>query len=213
MVLRLKAPLKEGVDALQVAVEVELCIGVLSRDHLGEVDDDYLLLLRYHQVELVEVRMDEAVLSEALDQVDALLEDSLHVAQLLDLAERVTGDQRHHDGVPVPVDRLGRRELVLVAGVHEGELLNTGKPAEVKPAVVGAVLQVVPVLLDSAEGSAPKSCQFEDDIVPIRVFALVDIGLLADAHFLEHLRNAASFVEDAQSEEVVAQVGHAIAVI
>ena len=61
---------KEGLDALNVAIEVELSVEVRSRCHLREVNYCDLLLLANHEVELVEVSVDEPMLSKLDDLVD-----------------------------------------------------------------------------------------------------------------------------------------------
>ena len=58
--------LEEHLDAVLVSLEVEVCFFVVGADHLGEVDGEELEVFVDHEVELVEVAVDEAVLVERI---------------------------------------------------------------------------------------------------------------------------------------------------
>ena len=60
---------EEPLDALDVSVEVERRIEMVGRCHLWEVDDCDVFVVGDHQIEFVEVAVDEAVLSELDDEL------------------------------------------------------------------------------------------------------------------------------------------------
>ena len=55
---------EEVLDALDIPVEVELGLPVGHGDHLGEIDDDGIGLVVDHDVELIEVAVDDTVVGE-----------------------------------------------------------------------------------------------------------------------------------------------------
>jgi len=74
-----ESPEEEGVDAIEVSVEVEFCIEMLCGHHLWEIDDNYLLLFSDHEIEFIEIGMDETVLCKSLNEIHTLFEDSFCV--------------------------------------------------------------------------------------------------------------------------------------
>jgi len=58
---------KKLLDATDITLKVILCINVRRRCHLRKVYHSNLLALVYHEVEFVEVTVDEAMLSELHD--------------------------------------------------------------------------------------------------------------------------------------------------
>ena len=59
---------EEVLDALDIPVEVELGLPVGHGDHLGEIDDDGIGLVVDHDVELIEVAVDDTVVGELQQQ-------------------------------------------------------------------------------------------------------------------------------------------------
>lgn len=76
---------------------------------------------------------------------------------------------------------LRHPEPVVLEHLHKRKLLERGQPAHVHPAGAAAVLEVVAVVLDAAEGDAAESVDLEDGLGAGRGGDDVDVGLLAHA--------------------------------
>ena len=98
---------EEALDALDIASEVELGIGVRCGHHLGEVDYRHLLIVVNHQIELVEVTVDESVLGELNDELDKAMVDLFGVDETFDVDHGVSLDEGHDDTVSVGIDGHG----------------------------------------------------------------------------------------------------------
>ncbi len=68
-----------------IAIKIELCIRVLCGHHLGEIDQDDALVGVHHQVELVEVAVDQATPREANKNLHRLLVHEAWVSQIPNL--------------------------------------------------------------------------------------------------------------------------------
>lgn len=68
---------EEGIDAIKVSVEVEFCIEMLCGDHLWEIDDNYFLLFSDHEIEFIEIGMNETILGKSFNEINTLFEYSL----------------------------------------------------------------------------------------------------------------------------------------
>jgi hypothetical protein len=68
-----------------------------------------------------------------------------------------------------------RQQRVKESHFHECIFLESGQPAEVQPAVILAVLQVVPLALDRPEGGAPQAVQLQSHGLSILPHHLKDI--------------------------------------
>lgn len=93
----------------------------------------------------------------------------------LDATEGVSVDQGHENAVAVGVNRRGHWELVLMQQLHEEELPDGTESGEVEPVVAGPVLDVLSVLLDTAEGVTTEPGQFEDHVLALGGSTFVDI--------------------------------------
>ena len=105
---------EEALDTFDVTSEVVLCVQVRCGDHLREIDHGDFLVLTDHEIELVEVAMDEAVLRELNDELNQAMVDLLSVDEAFDIDHRVGLDQGHHDTVSVRVDRHRSGEASLI---------------------------------------------------------------------------------------------------
>lgn len=63
-----------------------LCVLVGGGDHLREVDDDWLVVRSDHDVELVEVSVDDSVAGQLDDQVHEVVVETLNVGNLVHVA-------------------------------------------------------------------------------------------------------------------------------
>lgn len=171
--------IKVFVDALDIPVEVHLSVGVIDGHALGEVNDRNLGPFHVgDDVELIVVSVDETVLGKVEEDFYAHLEESLYfvlAADPLDVAESVSFDEGHDDGVAVSVDGLGGGEVVFVEQLHEHELPDGAESGQVEPAVARSVLNVLSVLLDAPEGVPPEAREFEHNDVSVGSDALVDV--------------------------------------
>lgn len=77
-------------DASDISLEVVLGIDVGGRCHLREVDDCDLFIVIYHQVELVEITMDKAVLCKLHDKLNQPMIDRLGFGKAFDVYHRVS---------------------------------------------------------------------------------------------------------------------------
>ena len=76
---------EEALDAADIAFKVELGVGVRRGHHLRKVDHGHFLVLADHEVELVEVAMDESMLCKLDDQFDEAVVDLLRVKEAPDV--------------------------------------------------------------------------------------------------------------------------------
>ena len=86
--LVLEPPPEEVLHAVDVPVEEHLGVLVLRGDHLGEVDDDGAAVIHHHDVELVEVAVDDAHGGESQDEVHQGVEESSGISELHDILEQ-----------------------------------------------------------------------------------------------------------------------------
>ena len=95
------------------------------------------------------------------DQAHARVIDVFGLAQLGDLIELCALDQAHDHNVARVVDRLRHGKTVLVEHPHESILLDGREPRQVQPRGRFAVLQVVTLRLDVAEGGAAEAVDLQ----------------------------------------------------
>merc|ERR1711957_1165242 len=76
---------EKSLDAANVTLEVKLSIRVGGTHHLGEIDDSDLLFFGDHEIELVVITMDEAMLGEFDDLRYQVVVDFFGVAEPFDL--------------------------------------------------------------------------------------------------------------------------------
>lgn len=110
-------PPKVGHNALDIAVKVHLRVAMGGGDHLWKVNDGDVLVVRDHQVELVEIAVDQATARELQDEFH---EAPCHPARMFDAAHAAQGvpwRHRHDDAVPVAINRRGCGESSLVQGL------------------------------------------------------------------------------------------------
>ena len=116
----------------------------------------------------------------------------------------------HDDRVPVEVERLGHGKAVVVQRLHVGVLLHGGEARQVDPAGRLAVLDVVALVLDLAEGGAAEPMQLDDALLVGLVRGDVDVGLLAHADLVAHGFEHVAERERLEGEEVVAEDGQPV---
>jgi len=155
---------EKSLDAANVTLEVKLSVGVGGTHHLGEIDDSDLLLFRYHEIELVVITMDEAMLGEFDDLGDQVVVDFFGVAEPFDLTHRVCLDQIHDNTMAIGIDRHWGREPSFMQCFHEGIFLQTGDSRHVEP-IGRPSLQIVSVVYDRSEGSSSQTREFNDNRV------------------------------------------------
>ena len=154
---------EKALDALHVAAEVELCVGMRSRDHLREIDDSNLFFLADHQIEFVKVSMNKTILCKLNYELDQTVVHGLRVDQTFNVDHRVCLDKRHHDSVSVCVDRCRCWEPSIVESFHESEFFQGGDAGHIQPALSSSTLKIITVVLNRSEGSASKSSKFYDN--------------------------------------------------
>ena len=110
--------------AFDVTVKVLDCTWMRRADHLWKVDQCDLLVVVKHQVELVEVAMDQPMLGQSYDKGHKVSVDGLWVSHFVDRCHWIALHTRHHDGVSVVVDGLGHWKLLVVQCLHERKLLD-----------------------------------------------------------------------------------------
>ena len=76
---------------------------------------------------------------------------------------------------------LRHPEPIVLERLHERKLLERRQPAHVHPAGAAAVLEVVAVVLDAAEGDAAESVDLQDELGAGRGGYDVDVGFFAHA--------------------------------
>ena len=76
---------------------------------------------------------------------------------------------------------LGDPEPVPPQRLHKGEFFERGQPAHVHPARAAAVLEVVAVVLDAAEGDAAEAVDLQYELGACGGGDDVDVGFFADA--------------------------------
>ena len=222
--LQSEALSEEALDAFDVTSEVILCVQVRRGDHLREIDHGDFLVLTDHEIELVEVAMDEAVLRELNDELDQAMVDLLSVDESFDVDHRVGLDQGHHDTVSVRIDRHRSWEASLIQRLHERILFQRGYPRHVEPARGSPSFQVVTVSLDRSERGTAKPLELDNDrfslvdqlvvlILLIAALADVDITFLSDADLRDNFFDMASLHEDSQGQVVVAHVCERVAAV
>lgn len=181
--------------------------------HLRKINDGDLLLLAHHEIELIEITVDETVLCKSDDLIDQSVVDCLWVREAFNVDHRVGLNQRHTDGVSISF--VGNRCLKasLVQGCHEGELLERGYTRHVEP-IGRATLQVVTIVLHCAEGRATEPCELDDHglsvvnrlailVYFVPTVADVNIGLLSAANLLDQLFDVSTLHENFQRQVVV----------
>eukprot|EP00760_Papus_ankaliazontas_P032920 PhM_4_TR6082/c0_g1_i1/m.74624 len=198
--------LEKGVDALDIALKQVGGVLVLRRHHLGEIDDDQLLRVpRDHEVELVEIAVNQSVLRKAHEHVHALVEQLARVREVLDAHEHRAVDLFHDNGVAVVVNGLRHGVAFFVQGLHEGEFLRRRQTAQIEPVGAAALraLRIVTVARHRSEGASPETLQFDNQLVAIAVAANVDVALLPTPDHLTDARENTTATEYMESEVVV----------
>lgn len=93
---------------------------------LREVDDcQFGASAIDHEVELVVITVNEPILGKLNQDFEGLFEqpcDFLLGGDPLDVAEGVSVDERHEDGVTIGVDGFGGGKSLLIEHLHEHEL-------------------------------------------------------------------------------------------
>ena len=117
-------------------------------DHLWEVDYGHFFVLIDHQIELVEITMDQAVLGELNDKLNQTMVDLLSVDESLDIFHGIGPYQRHDNTVTISIDRRWRGEASFIERLHEGVLFQRGDSRHVQPRLGRTILQVVSVVLN-----------------------------------------------------------------
>mmetsp|Transcript_16896 Transcript_16896/g.32698 ORF Transcript_16896/g.32698 Transcript_16896/m.32698 type:complete len:479 (+) Transcript_16896:237-1673(+) len=203
------------VDAqtLGVALKVHARVGVRHGHHLREVDHSQPLFIVNQQIEFVQVAVDEAELNHARHHAHHLRVDVHGILQVPHLREGVALDHGHEHAVPVHLDGVGHGEAVVLQRAHEGELLERRQTRQVQPVVVVSVLQVVPLVLDCAEGGAAETVKLERERVARLVDHLEDVRLLAHADLAAHAHDDPLADETLDGQVVVPEVREAVPVV
>lgn len=110
-----------------------------------------MFVLVDHQVELVEVTVNKAVLCEANNHLYKLVIDFLGVNKTLDVHHRVGLNEAHDYAMAVCIIRYRSWEIAFIQSLHESILLERGDTGHVEPALGCSSLEVVAVVFDSAE--------------------------------------------------------------
>ena len=147
------------------------------------------------------------------DQAHARVIDVFGLAQLGDLIELCALDQAHDHNVARVVDRLRHGKTVLVEHPHESILLDGREPRQVQPRGRFAVLQVVTLRLDVAEGGAAEAVDLAAERLLLLVRHQVDIGLLADADLLAKVGDGVALPERVEGQVVVAHRREPVGVV
>lgn len=169
-------------DAFYVSLEVELGVFVVDGHHLREVNDKDLLGVVDHEIELVEVTVNQTMLCELHQKVQTLVEGGLGVLHVVDLTHSIGVDIAHENGVSIHVNRLRGGEAVLMEDLHVAELFIGSDPTEVQPTVLSPSVEVVSVVLDCSEGGSAQSGHFEDEVFPIWALAQENIWKIVNKH-------------------------------
>ena len=215
---------EESLDALNIACKVELCISMRGRHHLREINDCDLFVLADHQVKLIEITVDESMLSKSDDKLDQLMVDLLSVGKAFDVDHRVCLHQAHHNTVAVGINRGRRREVTLVERFHEGVLFERGDAGHVEPALGSAILQIISVVFDRAERSTTKPSKFNNDglslvhefpviILLIATLADINIGLFAHTNLAYDFFDMTTLHKNTKCQIVITHVCKCIATI
>lgn len=93
--------------------------------------------------------MNEAMLRESFQQINALLEDRFWVLKIfectpkknqMNLVQRVTVNKTHDNTMAIPVDRLWCRKTIIEEYLHVKVLLDTCQSRQVQPVVIMSIL-------------------------------------------------------------------------
>jgi hypothetical protein len=80
---------------LNVSIEIELSVYVRCGDHLGKVNESYLVLIVQDYIELIEVAVNETVVAQVNNQIHDVVEHLLMIGQFVYLTQWVAGHQAH----------------------------------------------------------------------------------------------------------------------
>ena len=193
-------------------------------DHLREIDDSDLFIFIDHEIELVEITVDQAVLGEANDHLNELVVYLLCVNQASNVDHRISLDKTHHDTVPVSINGDRCREITLMQRLHESVLFEGRNTRHVEPALRCPILKVVAVVFDCAERGSTKSGELDNNrltvvdqfsilILLIAALTNVDIRLFAHTDLAHNLLDVASLHEHPQRQVIVAHVRQRVSTV
>lgn len=156
---------------------------------MREVNQRDAIFLVDHEIKLVEIGVYEAVVGQMHDEIHNVVVELMIVGDVVDLAQRIAGNELHHNCVTIEIDGFWYGKSVVVEDFHVGELFDGRQTRHVDPAGRLAVLQVVAFVFHLTKRRASESMEFEDQLLVGIVRATrgdVDVRLFAHADLIAH---------------------------
>lgn len=118
---------------------------------MREIDQHWLAIIGDHDVELVEIPVNQPVLSELDRQIHQFRVEFSGIPNLCNLTKRVSPDQVHDHAVSVEIVRSGYGESIVVEDAHKGVFPHGSEAREVEPVASFALLEIVPLFFYFSE--------------------------------------------------------------